>query len=60
MIQSIVVNRLKINAEAIAKFEKIRKADKIRIAEKIVVFDPRPKLQAPKHDLAVLSFMLSL
>ncbi len=55
MIQALIINRIKKNAEAIAKFEKIRKANEAELARQA----PRPKLQAPKWSQAEVAFMLS-
>ncbi len=49
------MNRIKKNAQAIAKFEKIRKANEAELARQA----PRPKLQAPKWSQAEVAFMLS-
>ena len=54
MIQAIIINRIKKNAQAIAKFEKIRKANEVELAEA-----PRPKLLPPKWSQAEVAFMLS-
>ena len=54
MIQALIINRIKKNAQAIAKFEKIRKANEAELAKA-----PRPKLQAPKWSQAEVAFMLS-
>ena len=54
MIQALILNRIKKNAQAIAKFEKIRKANEKEVA------NPRPKLLAPKYSLAEIEFYFSL
>ena len=54
MIQNIILQRIKRNALAIAKFEKIRKANEI----KAVVL--RPSLLAPKFSSAEIQFIQSL
>ena len=54
MIQTLIIQRLKRNAQAIAKFDKIRKANEAEIA------NPRPKLLPPKFSLAEIDFILSI
>lgn len=54
MIQNIIIQRIKQNALAIAKFEKIRKANETKTA---VI---RPSLLAPKFSPAEIQFIKSL
>lgn len=54
MIQNLILKRLKRNASAVAKFEKIRKANEIELV------NPRPKLLPPKYSLAEIEFILSM
>lgn len=54
MIQNIILQRIKRNASAIAKFEKIRKANSLEVASL------RPKLLRPKFSLAEVQFIQSL
>jgi hypothetical protein len=54
MIQALILDRLKRNASAVAKFEKIRKANEKEIAL------PKPKLLPPKYSLAEIEFHLSM